>query len=209
MKDLESNMTQTDPPSSDIAQVYDQGQKNSTTLALVVANIVDDILRNYGSAFAVGYDMTNMSNMMNMDKMMTMPKMADNSSHSMSMMRTTNVTNGDSNMLEGHSNTSMIMENDLVNMDDYETAKVLSSNIKDQFSTQLRPRSLVNETTNRDTLENGLERLEEAVDVKALPEAIMDIVHVQIHPMLQKVYDLQVQGNTMTMSSMDMSSMDM
>jgi hypothetical protein len=144
-----------------------------------------------------------------MDKMMTMPKMADNSSHSMSMMRTTNVTNGDSNMLEGHSNTSMIMENDLVNMDDYETAKVLSSNIKDQFSTQLRPRSLVNETTNRDTLENGLERLEEAVDVKALPEAIMDIVHVQIHPMLQKVYDLQVQGNTMTMSSMDMSSMDM
>jgi hypothetical protein len=144
-----------------------------------------------------------------MDKMMTMPKMADNSSHSMSMMRTTNVTNGDSNMLEGHSNTSMIMENDLVNMDDYETAKVLSSNIKDQFSTQLRPRSLVNETTNLDTLENGLERLEEAVDVKALPEAIMDIVHVQIHPMLQKVYDLQLQGNTMTMSSMDMSSMDM
>ena len=209
MKDLESNMTQTDPPSSDIAQVYDQGQKNSTTLALVVANIVDDVLRNYGSAFAVGYDMTNMSNMMNMDMMMTMPKMDNSSSHSMSMMRTTNVTNGDSNMLEGHSNTSMIMVNDLVNMDDYETAKVLSSNINDQFSTQLRPRSLVNETTNLDTLENGLERLEEAVDVKALPEAIMDIVHVQIHPMLQKVYDLQLQGNTMTMSSMDMSSMDM
>jgi hypothetical protein len=153
--------------------------------------------------------MTNMSNMMNMEMMMTMPKMDNSSSHSMNMMRTTNVTNGDSNMLEGHSNTSMIMENDLVNMDDYETAKVLSSNIKDQFSTQLRPRSLVNETTNLDTLENGLERLEEAVDVKALPEAIMDIVHIQIHPMLQKVYDLQLQGNTMTMSSMDMSSMDM
>jgi hypothetical protein len=200
MKDLESNMTQTDPPSSDIAQVYDQGQKNSTTLALVVANIVDDVLRNYGSAFAVGYDMTNMSNMMNMDMMMTMPKMDNSSSHSMNMMRTTNVTNGDSNMLEGHSNTSMIMENNLVNMDDYEAAKVLSSNIKDQFSTQLRPRSLVNETTNLDTLENGLERLEEAVDVKALPEAIMDIVHVQIHPMLQRIYDLELQRNVMTES---------
>ena len=112
MKDLESNMTQTNPPSSDITQVYDQGQKNSTTLALVVANIVDDILRKYGTAFAVGYDMTNMSNMMNMDMMM-MPKMDNSSSHSMNMMRTTNVTNGDSNMLEGHSNTSMIMENDL------------------------------------------------------------------------------------------------
>ena len=198
MKDLESNMTQTNPPSSDITQVYDQGQKNSTTLALVVANIVDDILRKYGSAFAVGYDMTNMSNMMNMD-MMTMRKMDNSSSHSVDMMKTTNVTNDEISMSGGHSNTSLIMENDLVlvNMNDYETAKVLSSNIKDLFSTQLRPRSLVNETTNLDTLENSLEKLEEAVDMKALPEAMMDIVHVQIHPMLQRIYDLEIQRNIM------------
>src|SRR5918994_2647614 len=113
MKDLESNMTQTNPPSSDITQVYDQGQKNSTTLALVVANIVDDILRKYGSASAVGYHMTNMSNMMNMDRM-TMRKMNNSSSHSMDMMRTTNVTNDEISMSGGHSNTSLIMENDLV-----------------------------------------------------------------------------------------------
>lgn len=202
MKDLESNLTQTNPPSSDITQVYDQGQKNSTTLALVVANIVDDILRKYGSAFDVGYDMTNMSNMMNMDMMMTMPKMDNSSSHSMGMMRTANVTNDDSAMLDGHTNTSMIMDSELVlvNMDDYETAKVLSSNIKDQFGTQLRPRSLVNETTNLDKLENSLGKLEDAVNVKALPEAMMDIVHVQIHPMLQQIYDLELQRNVMSES---------
>lgn len=202
MKDLESNLTQTNPPSSDITQVYDQGQKNSTTLALVVANIVDDILRKYGSAFDVGYDMTNMSNMMNMDMMMTMPKMDNSSSHSMGMVRTANVTNDDSAMLDGHTNTSMIMDSELVlvNMDDYETAKVLSSNIKDQFGTQLRPRSLVNETTNLDKLENSLGKLEDAVNVKALPEAMMDIVHVQIHPMLQQIYDLELQRNVMSES---------
>lgn len=195
MKDLENNITQTNPPSSDIIQVYDRGQKNSTTLALVVANIVDDILRKYGSAFAVGYDMTNMSNMMNMDMMMMMPKMENSSSHSVDVKTNTNVTIGGSNLLGGHSNTSMIMENDLVlvNMNDYELAKLLSSNIKDEFSTQLRPRSLVNETTNLDKLENSLEKLERAINVKALPEAIMDIVHVQIHPMLQRVYDLKLQ----------------
>ena len=196
MKDLENNITQTNPPSSDIIQVYDRGQKNSTTLAIVVANIVDDILRKYGSAFAVGYDMTNMSNMMNMDMMM-MPKMDNSSSHSMDVKTNTNVNIGGSNVLGSHSNTSMIMENDLVlvNMNDYETAKVLSSNIKDEFSTQLRPRSLVNETINLDKLENSLEKLERAINVKALPEAIMDIVHVQIHPMLQRVYDLKLQRN--------------
>jgi hypothetical protein len=102
-------------------------------------------------------------------------------------------------MLGGHSNTSSIMDSELVlvNMDDYETAKVLSSNIKDQFSTQLRPRSLVNETTNLDRLENSLEKLEQAVNTKALPVAMMDIVHVQIHPMLQRVYDLELLRNVM------------
>src|ERR687892_911829 len=195
MKDLESNMTQTDPTSSDITQVYEQGQKNSTTLALVVANIVDDILRKYGNAFAVGYDMTNMSNMMNMDMMMT-KKIDDNTSHSMDMMmKTTNITNNDSSMLDGNSNSSISMENDfvLVDTNDYETAMTLSSNIKDQFNTQLRPRSLVNETTNLDTLDNSLEKLEEAISEKASPEAVMEIVHVQIHPMLQRIYDLELQ----------------
>jgi hypothetical protein len=133
IKVLENNITQTSPPSSDITQIYDRGQQNSTTLALVVANIVDDILRKYGSAFAVGYDMTNMSNMINMDMMM--PKMDNGSPHSMNMMTTTNVTNGTSIVSAGDSNISMSMENDLVlvNINDYESAKVLSSNIKDHL----------------------------------------------------------------------------
>ena len=197
MKDLESNMTQMDPTSSDITQVYEQGQKNSTTLALVVANIVDDILRKYGSAFSVGYDMTKMSNMMNRDMMMTMQKMDDNTSHSMDMMTTTNNANNNSSVLGGNSNSSMSMENNfvLVDTNDYKTAKSLSSNIKDQFNTQLRPRSLVNETTNLDRLDNSLEKLEEAVSAKASPEAVMEIVHIQIHPMLQRIYDLELQQN--------------
>jgi hypothetical protein len=39
---------------------------NSTIHALVVANIVDQILREYGEAFDIGYDLTNMSNIMMM-----------------------------------------------------------------------------------------------------------------------------------------------
>jgi hypothetical protein len=205
MKELEGNMTQTDPPSSDITQIYDQGQQNSTTLALVVANLVDDVIRKYGNGFAVGFDMTNMSNMMNMG-MTAMPKIDNSSSHSMEMMMTKNVLNDRGSMLMENSSASKNKDNDLVLVDlnDYETAKVLSSKINDLFSTQLRPRSLVNETANLNTLENSLQRLEEAVNVKALPEVMMDIVHIQIHPMLQKIYDLQLQGNVMTMGSMNM-----
>ena len=205
MKELEGNMTQTDPPSSDITQIYDQGQQNSTTLALVVANLVDDVIRKYGNGFDVGFDMTNMSNMMNMG-MTAMPKIDNSFSHSMEMMMTKNVVNDRGSMLMENSSASKNMDNDLVLVDlnDYETAKVLSSKINDLFSTQLRPRSLVNETANLNTLENSLQRLEEAVNVKALPEVMMDIVHIQIHPMLQKIYDLQLQGKVMTMGSMNM-----
>src|ERR671922_1257952 len=37
--------------------------QNTTIQALVVANIVDQILREYGEAFDIQYDLTNMSNM--------------------------------------------------------------------------------------------------------------------------------------------------
>jgi len=36
---------------------------NSTVQALILANVVDEILRNYGNALEVDYDLTNMSNM--------------------------------------------------------------------------------------------------------------------------------------------------
>lgn len=200
---LQSNMTRTDPPSSDITQIYDQGQKNSTTLALVVANIVDDVLRKYGSAFAVAYDMTNMSNMMNME-MMAMPKMDNSPSHSMNVNTTSIAATSSGDVLGGRLNMTNIAPTTslkLVNVHDYETAKVLASNIKDEFSTKLRPRSLVNETANLNKLEDSLERLEQAVNTKALPEAMMGLVHVQTHPTLQRVYDLDLRRNIMAGNS--------
>jgi hypothetical protein len=48
--------------------IYEEEQltndDNSTVQALVVANIADEILRKYGEAYNVGYDLTNMSNML-------------------------------------------------------------------------------------------------------------------------------------------------
>jgi hypothetical protein len=50
----------------DFRIIYEEEQlnnNNSTVQALVFANIVDEILRKYGDAYDVGYDLTNMSNM--------------------------------------------------------------------------------------------------------------------------------------------------
>jgi hypothetical protein len=62
---------------SDFNRKYNEAQnsKNVTVQALVVANIVDEILRDYGRALDIQYDLTNMSNMnmnMNMQNMSNM-----------------------------------------------------------------------------------------------------------------------------------------
>jgi hypothetical protein len=189
MNDLEDNMTEALLPSSDIAQVYDDGQRNSTSLALVVANIVDDILRKYGTAFDIGYDLTNMSNMAGM----RMSNLSDgaSSSHSMDMTVTGTINIGNDTLI-GRPNTSTVGGNDSLLDDDYGTAQILADNVNKIFSEDLRPQSPVSETVNLDKLEKNLSQLKNAIEIKASPEALMEIVHIQIHPTLQKIYDLKL-----------------
>src|ERR687895_953577 len=98
----------------DITQAYTNGLYNSTTLALVVANLVDEILRNYGSAYGITYDLTNMSNMM------------------MAMM-----LNNNNDSSSGHSTMSEKNNAALVNIYNYRTAQVLSNVVNRLFNDKL------------------------------------------------------------------------
>jgi hypothetical protein len=154
---------------ADITQVYTDGLYNSTTLALVVANLVDDILRNYGSAYSITYDLTNMSNMV-----MAMT-LNDNDSSS----------SGHSSILEKNNTV-------LVNMYNYQTAQVLSNVVNRLFSDKLSAQAPVNEKVTIDNLEQSIKDLKYAVDNKVRAEDLMEIVHMKVHPMLQSAYDLKL-----------------
>jgi hypothetical protein len=118
---------------------------NSTIHVLAAVELLDEVLRNYGNAFAVEYDMTNMS-MMTMS-MMTMDGNnsdinsdtsnngeSDASIHSMSSI---NMDGGDSagnNMsMDGMSNS----DNRLVNITDYQTAQALVKKVQELFDNQI------------------------------------------------------------------------
>ncbi|MDQ3840548.1 MAG: hypothetical protein M3297_14920 [Thermoproteota archaeon] len=173
LNELEDNMTEasSEQPSSDITQIYENEKTNSTSLALVTANIVDEILRKYGTAFDIGYDLTNMSNMGGM----RMSNMGHSDNRSMPTMTGNN--------------------SELVSIQDYETSQVLADAVNELFENDLRPRSSVSETTNIDKIERNLNQLDQAIVNKTSPEALMELVHVQIHPTLQQVYDLKLSGN--------------
>jgi hypothetical protein len=200
LNDLEDNMTEASEQfSSNLIQIYENEKTNTTSLALVTANIVDEVLRKYGTAFDIGYDLTNMSNMGGMK----MSNMSSGGGSSMNM--TTFQTSANNNTLERHSNMSMptMTGNNLeiVSIQDYETSQVLADVVNELFEDDLRPRSSVSETINIDKLEKNLKQLDQAILNKASPEALMGIVHVQIHPTLQQVYELELSGNVIAEDS--------
>ena len=149
---------------------------NSTVQALVVANIVDEILRKYGDAYDVGYDdLTNLSNMP--------------ITHSI-------------NALEREIPSNSLGDNDgneliLVNIGDYQSAQTLSEEAIKIFEENLKPPAQdENHNTNHSIVsiskvENGLVELNNLLNTKASPQDLMRIVHTQIHPSLQLAYDLE------------------
>jgi len=169
----------------DITQAYTNGLYNSTTLALVVANLVDEILRNYGSAYGITYDLTNMSNMMAI--------MSDNNNSSSSPIDI-RIDAGNTTISSHGGHAIMPEENNavLVNVYNYQTAQVLSNSVNKIFNEKLSAQASVNEKVTIDNLEQNIKDLKYAIDNKLRAEALMEIVHMKIHPALQSVYDLKL-----------------
>ena len=150
---------------------------NSTVQALILANVVDEILRNYGHALEVDFDLTNMSNMV-----------MSNISHS--AMMGDSIKN--SSMIREKSGNNMT-NNIIVNLAEYQTAQALSDKAQRIFYEELNSVAATSfNVTTFINLENGLTDLRHAVNNKAAPMNLMMIVHTQIHPNLQKAYHLQL-----------------
>lgn len=173
----------------DITQAYTNGLYNSTTLALVVANLVDEILRNYGSAYGITYDLTNMSNMM-----MAIMSNNNNNNNSSSSPIDMRIDGGNTTISSHGGHTIMPEKNNavLVNVYDYQTAQVLSNVVNKLFNDKLSAQASVTEKVTIDNLEQNIKDLKYAIDNKLGAEALMEIVHMKIHPALQSVYDLKL-----------------
>ncbi len=175
--------------------------QNTNLQALAFANVIDEVLINYGKAYNVGFDMTNMSNMV-----MT----GNNSSNPSSMVMSNPVTRNNSstsnmNMpsMNTSSNTMTMTEHggemnigySLSNISDYQSAQGRAAKAFEIFDTKLKPmtssdnKNVAAFVTN---LENGLTHLNDSIAKKDSPLDIMMIVHTQIHPNLLEAFDLQL-----------------
>lgn len=154
---------------------------------------VDNVLRNYGDAYDVDFDMTDMGNMGNMDQESTIMNgnsfdPSNSSNMNMSMM------NMPSSMKD--SDTKMSTNKPIVNMANYQSAKGMAEKLSDIFNKELKPTISQNGTAVYSTnLESGVIQLLNSIEYKVSPMDIMMIVHTQIHPNLIGAFDLQILSN--------------
>jgi hypothetical protein len=184
---------------SDFNRKYNEAQnsKNVTVQALVVANIVDEILRDYGRALDIQYDLTNMSNMnmnMNMQNMsnMKMQSMSNPDSLISSPLSCSSNEPFHSDV-EGKENNNNYTN--IINFDNYQSAQKLSESVIQIFDNRLCPLAESTNNANRMAIimiHDSLMDLKYLLNNKASAQNIMTLVHGNLHPSLQMAYNLKL-----------------
>ena len=142
-------------------RVDEEQLNNSTIQALVFASIVDTALQNYGDAYNVGIDLTNAANM---HKSMTA------------------------------TDDTVSSQSGLLNFSNYESALGFSDKALDKYYNEISSSLAEKNTKTQDylkKLENGLLELNNAINNKENPMKVMKIVHTNIHPNLQILFNLK------------------
>jgi hypothetical protein len=98
-----------------------------------------------------------------------------------------------SQMASGMESTSSNKSYSLVNVTDYQSAQALAKMALDIFNNELKDLTSTNETDSVIKLEESLTQLSNLIDSESSPMEIMMIGHTQVHPNLQKAFNLQLQ----------------
>lgn len=174
------------------ARVEPTQLNNSTIQALRLVELLDRLLTNYGNAYGVGFDMTNMSMMMTVSN----DGGGNNGVNSLSSTNmNTNVGGANMSMSSMSINdNSSASSSTMINTTDYETAQAIAKKINEVFNDELTNASSETNFTAPDqsinNIDSAVTELLDKVDSKAPAMDIMTIVHTKIHPNLITVFNL-------------------
>jgi hypothetical protein len=143
---------------------------NNTIIALVLANLGDEVLRNYGYAFGVP---SNVMLSMNFSNIAVGLNYSDNiSSHMMN-----------------HENT---ISTNMVDNSSYQSALKISDRMIEIYDTELKASSSNSAFFNKakSDLSGALYDLRKHIETKENPSKIMEDVHGRVHPNLQIAFNL-------------------
>ena len=183
-------------------RIEQEDLENATIQALAFADLVNSILENYGNAYAVDFDMTNMSNMAMMGQSnnnmstMTMSNMSTNGNDNDSNIEMNSMNMSSSRTMVGMDvggGRESSINSSLVNMTDFQSAQALAAKALEIFNVELKTMAPNNSSAFISNLENGLTQLNDSIRNKASPMDIMMIVHTQIHPNILQAFNLRLE----------------
>ena len=172
---------------------------NSTAHALVVATLVDEVLKNYADSIDLNFDLTNMSNLL-----YVVPTTNSNNdksdldelerSYSLDILNSPEKNNNVNADKDDDNNTALFLANQpIINYANYETANLLAMKISTLFQLYLKSfigldKSKLDDITK---LEDYFYELYFMINENKSPAEIMKKVHIDIQPTMQKVYNLK------------------
>lgn len=170
----------------DFIQRYNKemSSKNNTIHSLVVADLLDQILRNYASAIGLKVDLANMSNVVVLDNF-------DKSRDSKVSINTSTPNYKQYKKLISTNNT-------ILSYDDYETAVALTEEVKNILKNLETTDSITNKSKSDfkiSKLKNDIEKLYTILINNGSGGDLMRLVHLNIHPGLQEAFDLKTRMN--------------
>ncbi len=168
-----------------VSEIDSRDLRNSTIQALNIANMTDEILREYAIAYGIEPVIATSGNMGNMMDMSAMDSSIDSPPDSMGM---------EDNRFPSASRID--------NISNYQNAQGLASKALELFRDDLKPLELPNTTrsfltadirsTSVSGLEDGLSLLLSLIDDKKPYSDIMQIIHGPVHTNLFLAYDLKM-----------------
>ena len=190
---------------TDFRNKYDLMTKdlNTTTYALISANMADEILRQYG--LALGVDPAVVSNLANMSRSMSVNMSVTSAGYSAKNRSDMMMISMDSTDQKNGSNSQNVNSN-ITKQVNYQTALLLAGSLKNLFLRDLQNASILNSTglmhlpmevkmASINDLGEGIDNLISAINRKTILDEVMSIVHGQIHPNVFMAFDLKLKGD--------------
>jgi hypothetical protein len=174
------------------SRVTKEQLNNSTTQALVLASLANEVFFSYGRA--LGEPPSAMSDMVGMAVSV---KEASPSSSSTNMSSTTTTTTDMKNRANPDMGSSLAMtsrSNTIKNITEYQTTQALTDTVKEVFNKNLKPMTPSILKAANTEVENDLDQLKAAIDNKVAFMDIMKIIHIQLIPTLITAYNLKLES---------------
>jgi hypothetical protein len=148
-------------------EISSADQNNATIQSLALVGVLNEALKDYGTAVGSTVDLTNMANM-NMSSMAMGSSSSGNSMQGMSGMSSTHIVD-----VAAYQSSQALTD----------TAQIMFNNLRSSVPSSASPYL--------DKTSNALMDLKQAINSKESGNDIMTIVHMQIHPNLISAFNVQ------------------